>query len=84
MFGEFTQPVPWKVRVPCQYDPFFKCFKATVSIKKGQSFKFVINGGQRYEISVRYQRIFDAHGNENNVYDPKQIVWTTEKKKIKQ
>jgi hypothetical protein len=45
VFGEFTHPHPWKVKVACSYDETFKCFKATIGIKVGQQFKFVINHG---------------------------------------
>lgn len=80
LFGEFSEGFPWQVRVPCNYDEKFKCFKASVIIKRGQSFKFVLNGGQSYEVSSRYQRVFDSSGNENNLYDPKSIVRTSELK----
>ena len=81
VFGEFTFPYPWQIKVPCTYDNFFGCFKANVTIKEGQNFKFVINSGKHFEVSSRYRRVFDTNGNENNMYEPKSIIWTTERKR---
>ena len=33
VFGEFSEESPWRVKVQCNYDEFFKCFKALVSIR---------------------------------------------------
>jgi hypothetical protein len=35
VFGEFSQPRPWMMKVPCSYDHMFKCFKADILIQKG-------------------------------------------------
>ena len=73
VFGEFTTEDPWVVKVPCQFDPFFQCFKTDVEIKIGQSFKFIVDDGKRYVISNRYQKIYDGFNNENNQYNPSKI-----------
>jgi len=75
LFGEFSQPNPWQVRVPCTYDPHFKCFKAeSIQIKIGMSFKFIIKPHDKtnviYVLSQRYKVISDDFGNFNNLYDP--------------
>lgn len=80
VFGEFSYPACWQVRVPCTFDPYFKCFKTDILIQKGQSFKFIIDGGRRYALSKRYNKVKDRYGNENNIWDPKKITRTTEKK----
>jgi len=30
VFGEFSKPNIWQVRVTCTYDPYFKCHKSEV------------------------------------------------------
>jgi hypothetical protein len=32
IFGEFSYPNSWKVKVPCTYDTYFKCFKVDILI----------------------------------------------------
>lgn len=79
VFGEFSTPNCWSVRIPCEYDPKLLCFKVDVKIKIGHNFKFIVND-QTYTTSKRYAIQQDRYGNLNNMYDPKRIVWTTEKK----
>lgn len=81
VFGEFTGNKPWMTKVPCKYDNHFKCFKADVEIRLGQSFKFIIDGGS-FVCSKRYCKVRDLYKNENNIYDPRKIIWTQEKRKI--
>jgi hypothetical protein len=83
VFGEFSYPATWKIKVPCTFDPMFKCFKADILIQTGESFKFIIDKGRRYAVSNRYNNKIDRYGNENNMWDPKKIIRTTEKKYIK-
>jgi hypothetical protein len=35
VFGEYSYPLAWKVKVACTFDPYFKCFKADILIQKG-------------------------------------------------
>lgn len=74
VFGSFSRK-PWAEKIPCVYDPYFKCFKTrtAVPIKQGQVFKFIIDEGKMYVTSNRYATQRDNAGLENNVYDPKRI-----------
>ena len=82
VFGEFYNSIPWTVRIPCTFDHHFNCFKADIEIRSGMSFKFIIDDGKWYAISKRYSKVRDCYQNENNYYDPKKIVWTTEKRSL--
>lgn len=80
VFGEFTLP-PWSERIRCRYDPKLQCFKADITIKEGQQFKFVVDEGRKYLVSARYTIHADHQGNENNEYRPKQLRWNRREKK---
>ena len=44
--GTFTNK-PWDEIIHCEYDPFFKCFKAEkVKIRTGSHFKFIVDNGK--------------------------------------
>jgi hypothetical protein len=32
VFGDYSYPAAWRVKVPCTFDPNFKCFKADILI----------------------------------------------------
>ena len=59
--------------MPCKFDARLNCFKCTVEIRIGDRFKFILDEGRHFLVSSRYQVEKDAVGNENNVYNPKQI-----------
>ena len=82
VFGEFSSPNPWKVRVACHFDLRYQCYKADVKMKVGDQFKFIIKNRHEtmYVVSKRYPVRSDGRGNANNVFDPKKIIWTNEKK----
>ena len=55
-------------------------------MKVGDKFKFIIqnqNEETLYVVSKRYPVGSDAFGHANNVFDPKKIIWTNEKKSEK-
>jgi hypothetical protein len=80
VFGEFTSP-PWSELIPCRYDQQTRCFKADVTIRVGDQFKFVVDNGRRYLVSSRYAISRDEHGNENNKYMPKEMHWSRNERK---
>ena len=65
--------MPWQVPVRCTYEPWLKCFKADITIRQGQHFKFTIDEGQHLLTSDRYPVLTDSSGNQVNVFIPKQI-----------
>ena len=68
IFGQFTSMSPWKEYIPMNWDENFKCMKATVWIKIGEQFKFIVNEGSEYLLSSRYDIIYDEKGNANNIF----------------
>lgn len=67
--------------IPCRYDQRARCFKADVTIRIGDQFKFVVENGRRYLVSSRYTISRDEHGNENNKYLPKEMRWNRNERK---
>jgi len=65
VFGEFSSPNSWEVRVPCTFDPKYECYKADVKIKIGHKFKFIIKNKYEalYVVSKRYPVRVDSSGN---------------------
>jgi len=65
VFGEFSSPNPWEVRVPCTFDPAYECYKADVKMKIGHKFKFIIKNECEalYVLSKRYPVSVDSNGN---------------------
>ena len=68
VFGSFPQSSNWTKTVQCHYSPFWECFCATILLRQGDEFKFIINEGNQYLTSERYFKKKDKEGNINNVY----------------
>ena len=49
--GNFMPNNPSEVSIPCVYDPYFKCFKADIVIKMGQTFRFHLDNGKYIVLS---------------------------------
>ena len=71
------------MRVPCKFDAKMNCFKCNVDIRIGDRFKFILDQGRHFLVSNRYQVEKDSMGNENNVYNPKQIRLTSAERNFK-